>query len=226
MAGAMLDLDQATAELAARFDVVDERLALAGRDYRVLHPRSADDLLDEEEFERDERIPYWAEVWPSARVLAEIVASETGSGRRLLELGCGAGFVALAGLSAGFDVLATDYYEDALLFTKLNARRNGLAEPQTACVDWRHYPDSLRGFDLVVAADVLYEKPYAGLIATVMSQSLGEAGLGIVADPGRQRARDFPAACRQRGLNAELAVQTPWHQGDTRVTIDVYHVRR
>ena len=32
----------------------------------VARPRSAEDLIDEDDYARDERLPYWAELWPSA----------------------------------------------------------------------------------------------------------------------------------------------------------------
>jgi len=42
-----------------------------------------------------------------------------GKGKRALELGCGLGLVTnRRALRAGYDVLATDYYEDALLFAR------------------------------------------------------------------------------------------------------------
>ena len=90
-------------DLRQRFDVIDEPIAVGGRQFQMLHPRSADDLISEEDFDRDERLPYWAEIWPSARVLAGRVACENGRGRRLLELGCGSGLVAVAAARAGFE---------------------------------------------------------------------------------------------------------------------------
>ena len=88
------------------------------RRYWLWRPASVDDLISEEDFAVDERIPYWADCWPSARVLAEHIAGSCGGGRRMLELGCGVGLVSLAAAAAGFDVLATDYYADALEFTR------------------------------------------------------------------------------------------------------------
>ena len=70
---------------------------------QVLHPANADDLIREEDYVRDERLPYWADLWPSSHALAAEVATMRGRGKRFLELGCGAGVVttmaALRGLS-------------------------------------------------------------------------------------------------------------------------------
>src|ERR1700761_3834909 len=105
-------------------------MKVAGRSITVVHPASAEDLIDERDFERDERLPYWAELWPSSRVLGERLLESNGGGRTLLELGCGAGLVAACASLAGYDVTATDYYEDALSFARVNAWRNGATPPR------------------------------------------------------------------------------------------------
>ncbi|HEV3021451.1 MAG TPA: methyltransferase domain-containing protein, partial [Pirellulales bacterium] len=166
--------------LRSRFVVVDHVVPLGGRTYELLKPRSPDELIDEAEFNCDQRLPYWADVWPSALALAERVADEAAHGRRFLELGCGVGYVCAVAAQAGFDVLATDYYADALIFTVVNAHCNGLRQPATRLVDWRELPVDLGLFDVVVAADVLYERTYPALIAAAIKQTLAPGGLGVV----------------------------------------------
>ena len=125
-------------------------MTVAGRSLELAHPVSVDDLLDEDDYNRHQRLPYWGTLWPSARMLAARIADAEGRGRRLLELGCGVGLVSLSASLAGFDVLATDYYADALEFVAANAQHNGLTGIATRCVDWRQYPSDLVGFDLIV----------------------------------------------------------------------------
>ena len=48
-----------------------EAVRLPGLDLTVAKPLSAEDLIDEDAYAKDERLPYWAELWPSGRVLAE-----------------------------------------------------------------------------------------------------------------------------------------------------------
>ncbi|HEX4148989.1 MAG TPA: methyltransferase domain-containing protein [Pirellulales bacterium] len=212
-------------QLRGRYDVVESVLELAGRELRLVHPRSADELLDEQAFDQDGRIPYWAHIWPSSRLLAERLMRESGSGRRLLELGCGAGFCGLAAALAGFQTLATDYYSEALDFVQLNAQRNGIAQLATRMVDWRDYPRELVGFDWVVAADVLYEKPYADLLAAAVAQSLATGGQGLVTDPGRAGAKSFPDACLRHGLELVDYQQQIFVDAEHRTTIDFYYLR-
>jgi len=211
--------------LRARFVVVEQSLTVAGRKFDLLKPRSPDELIDEADFNRDERLPYWADVWPSALALAERIAAGPGAGRRFLELGCGVGYVCAVAAQAGFDVLATDYYADALQFTLVNALRNGLAGPATRLVDWREFPSGVGRFDLVAAADVLYERAYPALVASAIERTLAPGGLGLIADPGRRGAEPFGGECRARGLAIRRLSQAPHDNGSVRHTVDLYEVR-
>lgn len=212
--------------LRRRFTVVEQTVEAAGRRFDLLKPRSSDDLISEEDFNRDERLPYWADVWPSALCLAERIASLTGNGRRLLELGCGVGYVCAVAAARGFDLLATDYYPEALEFTQVNLARNGLPVATTRLVDWRRLPDDLGAFDLVVAADVLYERAYPALIASAIELALKPDGLALVADPGRPGARPFQEACRRRDLAIERLPQAPFDNGSVKHAVELYEIRR
>jgi ETFB lysine methyltransferase len=186
--------------LAKRFRIVTETVTIGAASLVIRRPRSADELISPKDFEHDERLPYWAELWPSSVVLATYLSpARTG---RLLELGCGLGLVTCAALTAGWDVVATDYYDDALQFTTLNALGTVGRKPETRLVDWRALPppDVLGTFDAVVAADVLYERPYPELIANALGQTLKPSGLGIIVDPGRVYAPAFEPACEAVGL--------------------------
>jgi predicted nicotinamide N-methyase len=186
--------------LRQRFPLATTQIAIAGWRFEIYRPSNPDDLISDIDFDRDGRLPYWAELWPSATALAQRIAAQPGGGRRLLELGCGLGLVALAAIQAGFDVTATDYYDEALAFTQLNARHNGLQLPATRLVDWRRPPDDLGRFDLVVASDVLFERPNVPLVAAAFSRTIGSCGRGWLTDPGRLPAASFAAECQRHGL--------------------------
>ena len=68
------------ASLSRRFRVVETRVEIGDRALVILHPASAEDLIDEKEFEQDERLPYWAELWPSSRVLGGWMLPMAGGG--------------------------------------------------------------------------------------------------------------------------------------------------
>ncbi|MGE0608155.1 MAG: methyltransferase [Pirellulales bacterium] len=212
--------------LLDQFDLVDETVTAAGVAYQMLHPRSADDLIDEEDFKRDERIPYWAEIWPSARVLAERIGQMRGEGRQFLEMGCAVGMVSTVASRVGFEVLATDYYEEALSFAQINAVRNSAPEPQVRLLDWRRWPQDLPRFDVVAASDVIYEKEYPALVAEAFLRSLAPQGLGLFSDPGRRNLPAFVAECRNRGLKIECVDNVPYDDGNLKPTVQVFEIRR
>jgi SAM-dependent methyltransferase len=187
----------------ARFSPVERVIDLPGGPLRIWHPPDIEALIDVAAFEADERIPYWANVWESARVLAEDLADSSGGGLSLIELGCGLGLPALVAARQGFAVTATDYEEEALEGVRFNADVNGLGERvATRILDWRS-PEPMGVFERVVAADVLYEQHHAAALAAVIDLLLAPQGLALVADPGRLKADAFPPACRSRGLVVE-----------------------
>lgn len=193
--------------------------------YTLLHPRNAEDLISEEDFDRDERLPYWADLWPSAHRLAHEVGLEPGDGRRMLELGCGLGLVSTVALRAGWDVLASDYYRDALLFARVNAWRNTGLTLNTRMVDWRSMPEDLGRYDRVVASDVLYERPHADLVASVLARTLQPDGEAIVADPGRVAAPEFLESCERLGLTTTREGPHEWREGDLVQNISIIRLR-
>ena len=224
-APAALTGDALLADLERRFDVLRETIDVGVARFDVIRPRDYDDLISEADYVKDERLPYWADIWPSSLVLSARLLEERGDGRRLLELGCGAGLVTLAAMQAGFEVTATDYYEDALHFTRANAWRALGREPAVRMVDWRTFPAGLNNFDVVVASDVLYERPYATLVAEAIERSLAPRGTAIVADPGRIAAPDFLAAAPECGLTLMDTDVRPLALGEIKQKISLYTLK-
>ena len=212
--------------LTEHFDTTTSVITLSDAELDILHPRSADDLIDEQAFERDERLPYWADVWPSSLILAEVLAAAEGRGVRLLELGSGCGVVSTACVKAGFDVTASDYYPEALLFARANVWQNTGEELRTRLVDWRAPPDDLGTFDMIVASDVLYEEPYPAAVARLVASALNGPGFALIADPGRVHAPRFEDEAGRRGLAVARDARLPFTAGTIRQYIDIFRVTR
>jgi len=217
-------MERLLADLTRRFAPVAEVVDLGPEVVEILRPPSAEALIDEADFARDERLPYWADLWGSAVVLGRAVRAEQGAGQSLLELGSGLGVGALAALAAGYHVTATDYYEDALAFARLNAWRNLGRAPETRLLDWRALPDDLPRHDRVIAADVLYERPYGGLVAEALRRALAPAGVATLADPGRLGLAGFLDACAGIGLRVDGPATFPYAAGKIRQEIKVFTV--
>jgi predicted nicotinamide N-methyase len=228
------------AELRARFDVREERFEHGGWEVELILPRAADELIDETEFTDDERLPYWAELWPSARALARYLLEDGGvkvrereganvddwAGIRVLELGCGVALPSLALAGRGADVLATDWYDDALRFARANAERNGLPPLRTELLDWRQGRRGW-GFDLVIAADVLYEQRNGPLLTALLPRVVAPGGTVLIADPGRVYAGDFLRLARSDGWRVdEAAVRMEPSAAGAESRVRIHRLRR
>ena len=224
--GAVLDGDELVRAVNRRFHTSVEDATVDEHTFSILKPANSDDLIREEDFVKDERLPYWADVWPSSLILAGKLLELNGRGRTALELGCGVGLSTLAATTAGFQVLSTDYYEDALDVTRANVFRNLGTIAQTRLVDWRHLPPDLGTFDLAFASDVLYEKEYAELLPVILDHVLTRDGIALIADPGRVAAPIFVEACAEHRLVIRKKVTRPFEAAEIKQTIDIYEIER
>ena len=169
---------------------VEETFEVAGRTLTLLRPPSAEELIDEAAFAVEEFLPYWAELWPSGVALAEHVGARDLRGLRVVELGAGLGLPSLAAALRGADVFATDWAEDAVALLAANAARNGIAL-RAEVVRWDEPERFGGGWDLVLAADVLYEQRNADQLLELLPRLGGREIL--LAEPGRPFAQDFLA---------------------------------
>jgi predicted nicotinamide N-methyase len=149
----------------------------------LLRPSAPEDLLDEEAFEHDEFLPYWAELWPAASALAAALPADL-RGVRVVELGCGLGVPSLVAAARGAEVVATDWAADAIDLLRQNAERNGLTL-QTRAWDWRDPWEE--HFDLALAADVLYELRNVEPLVTALRALAPEALIGLAGRPYEQQ---------------------------------------
>ena len=185
-------------------DLVEENVPLRGAALHVLRPRDAEALLDDRAFEHEEFLPYWAELWPSGVALARRVTARALRGARVLELGCGLGLPSLAAALAGGRVLATDWSPQAIELLRDNAERNDAAL-ETAVVDWQRPQPLLERapWDLVLGADLLYERRNVAPLLELLPPLLGERGELWLADPGRAPAEDFLAGFERLAEDAD-----------------------
>lgn len=189
------------------FDVVHEDVAIGELRLQIARPRSAEDLIDESDYARDERLPYWAELWPSARVLACELATRDLAGTRLIELGCGVGLPTVVAARRGAEAIATDWYADALTFVRANADDAEVAVT-TRLLDWNDPPDDLltpgRACDLVVGADLLYEKRNGPALAALLPRLVKPGAQALIADPRRPHAEELLVPLIDDGWAHEL----------------------
>src|SRR4051812_9043382 len=168
---------------------VRHQLEFPGGPLTGMQPADASELPDDGAVEWAPLVPYSSVLWRSGVALAHELAGAELSGRRVVELGCGLGLPSLVAARAGADVLATDADGEALELLQRNARENELSVA-TQRVEWAEAEHLVaRGpFEIILAADVLYERASVAPLLSLLSRLGGEVWL---ADPGRPAAAAF-----------------------------------
>lgn len=141
------------------------------------------------ELAEGEAPPYWAFCWGAGQALARhlLDAPESVRGRSVVDLGTGSGIAAIAAARAGArEVVAIDVDPVARAAALENAALNGVSLRTAAAIPER--------FDLLLAADVLYE---TGLRDSLLG-SIRRRGACLLADPRRTGTPpvDFPVLAR------------------------------
>jgi predicted nicotinamide N-methyase len=177
-------------------ELVSRSVRLPRGELRVLQPQEAAELPDDGPVEWAPVAPYWAVLWRSGVALATELDGTELRGLRVVELGCGLAVPSLAAARAGAAALATDACPEALALAARNARENDV-RLETAAIDWAEPGELVRRapFDLVLAADVLYERTSVAPLLSLLPRLAPEAWL---ADPGRPAAAAFLEQAERR----------------------------
>lgn len=187
-----------------------DTVVIAGKPLTLWRPTEPDTLLDdpfvEEAFHADEYLPYWAELWPSAQMLAEAILKEPRPfppGTRTLEVGCGLGLVGSAGAAAGLDITLTDYDLTALEFARRNAETNAAlgCSPKVMPLDWRSPP--AERYPLILGADLIYEERAVEPLLVLLQACLAPDGEAWITDPDRKNGKLFGNRARDLGMVLE-----------------------
>ena len=215
--------------LAARYRLGRTAVQVGGRSWSVLGPADPDSLIDAVQPNDDDRLPYWAQLWPAGQVLAEaVLTTDDLARRRVLELGCGLGLTAAAALVAGADLLAVDCEPDALAFAAYNVRALAGVSLVTKLGNWRG-PDDPCGwleppYDVVLAADVLYERRDVEPLTALVPRLLAPGGWLWLAEPRREAGGLFVALLREAGWD-DAVQSVPFVGLGQRLVVDLHRLR-
>jgi predicted nicotinamide N-methyase len=196
------------------FKTEEHSLLIEGMALRVISVTNFDELYDqliakglEHDDVADERIPYWAELWPSAVGLSIHLAKhpEQIAGKKVLEIGCGLGLPACVAAKLGGKVSATDYLQDAVDFAEKNAVANHVNGIQFTTLDWRK-PDGIEPWEVLLASDVAYDRSQFEHLLGAFKLLVKPGGLILLSEPNRYIAAPFLAQLRQIGYTVEQSV--------------------
>lgn len=171
-------------------------------------------------------MPYFGLVWPAAESLvAKLLTGPRLDGMHVLDLGCGLGACGFAAARQGARVCFFDREPRALDIVKLSASAPEWRAATLDCVvgDWRT-PPPIGLFDLILGADVLYDRHTIPALAAFLARHLRPDAEGWLADPGRVHAEAFPAVALDAGL--ELAGTERLPTREDRPTVRLLRLRR
>ncbi|MCS6850672.1 MAG: methyltransferase domain-containing protein [Gemmataceae bacterium] len=214
--------------LEALGPLVREAVIIEGRTFHITHPDGFDRSLDHpavrSSFAADEFLPYWADLWPAARMLAKAVMREPWSpGLEALEVGCGLGLPGIAALARGLRVIFSDCDATALRFAADNARANGFHNFRTLQFDWRQPPADLR-VPVILASDLLYEGRHVAPLVKLIKKLLLPDGICLMTDEDRPPAHLLRELLPQYGLQFTRQVMHAGIPGGRRFRGTLYRI--
>jgi predicted nicotinamide N-methyase len=208
--------------------VAREHVIVEGQTFLIDRPAESDRLLDVPAVRAasaaDDYMPYWADLWPAARMLAKAVLREPWApGVEALEIGCGLGLPGIAALSKGVKVTFSDYDVTALRFAADNARVNGFQDFQLLEMDWRAPPEGL-SYPVLLASDLIYELRNVAPLVGLIKQVLQPGGFCLLTDQDRVPSHALRETLGAEGLAYTTQTLRAGEPGGRRVKGTLYRI--
>ena len=142
----------------------------------------------------------------------ELNHGDTSSCIRAMDLGCGMGLTGTVAARLGMQVLFADLEPPCLLFARYNSRHNA-SRCRARKVNWQ--TDRLKEpFDLILGADIVYDRSQWPFIDTFLQAHLAPGGAVVIGEPGRSSGEEFEPWITARGW--KLSRQTQLIPGDNK----------
>jgi predicted nicotinamide N-methyase len=183
---------------------------------------SFDDVLDayaRTHPDETDKIPYFADIWPSAIALANYIANMPAlvKDQKVIELGCGLGLPSIVAAKCGAaSVTATDFHPACIPYCQANMICNNVPHVTCRTLDWRS-PDLQDSFNCILGSDLLYEEPQINALLSCIAKIQSARTQLVLADPLRKHIQ---AASDQ--LNA-AGWQITYHTLEDILILDATH---
>ena len=164
-------------------------VVINGKKFSILLPRYLDQFINAADVLHD--FPLWAKIWKASWVLSGYLAElPPDVNQRLLEIGAGVGLVSIVAATFGHQITMTEYNSDALNFARANACLNNCPDLPIKKLDWNH-PRLKDQFDLIVAAEVIYDEASFPPLIRLFKSNLKPGGEIILASEIRASGKDL-----------------------------------
>jgi predicted nicotinamide N-methyase len=209
--------------------IVREEVFIEEKTFLIERPADSERILDHPAiraaFAVDEYLPYWADLWPAARMMAKAIVREPWSaGQHSVEIGCGLGLPGIAALAAGLRVTFTDVDATALRFAANNAALNGFDQFTTRQIDWRYPPDDLQAH-VVIGSDLIFELRNVIPLVQLIKRLLAPGGVCWLTDQDRVPSNALRETLPQQGFEFTTQPMRAGKPGGQRVKGTLYKIR-
>lgn len=205
-------------------------ILLSGRKWLMERTADLETLWESigENLDEDERLPYWAEIWPSSIALARWLLGngERIRGRACLDVGCGLGLTALVASDLGARVLAVDYELEALEWARTNTVLNGVESPLWTQMDWRTPAIREQSFSFVWGGDIFYEARFFEPLRDFFKAVLAPDGVIWIADQERNVSRPVWNRLGKSGFEVEKIKTGKESFGGQNATVNIWSITR
>lgn len=215
-------------EIFSNVKLKSKQFCCGNKNFKIDYSDDLDAIIDQmtnEQFEEDERFPYFFAVWDSGVLLAEYLINNSLSlqGKTVLELGAGTGVTGIAlAMNVDCRVIFTDYEEFSCQLCHHNCEINNLNNFATLVADWRDFPEIEENIDVVICSDVLYEKKQVAPLFNVLNAFLQKKIPVYLADPGRAYINDFLSLVKDAGYSIKASKEKDMKENKLLSATNVY----
>jgi predicted nicotinamide N-methyase len=208
--------------------LVREPVFIEKRTFHISRPEDSDRLLDHpgvrDTFAALDFLPYWADLWPAARMLAKVIMRQAWPpGLQALEIGCGLGLPGIAALASGLRVIFSDCDATALHFAQLNARDNGFDQFELRQLDWNDPPPELR-VPVLLASDLIFELRNVVPLVKFIKKVMLPNGICLMTDQDRVPAHLLRETLAAEGLTFRTKIVHGGEPGGRRARGTLYTI--
>ena len=149
----------------------------------------------QEQFEKDNDnapAPYWAQVWPAAKALCEVIAAQPQlvQNKKVLELAAGLGLPSLLAAQVAKEVTASDYIQDAVELIKRSVEYNKIKNMKCGVMDWNKLDKKLHP-DVLLLSDINYDPKSFDALYKVLAEFINQGTTVLLSTPQRLVAKSF-----------------------------------
>jgi predicted nicotinamide N-methyase len=153
---------------------------------------SAEWLQQQFEIKENSYAPYWAQVWPAAKALCEVIVAEPElvKDKVVLELAAGLGLPSLYAAQFAKQVISSDIAEEAVSMIKQSINFNSIQNMSCTVMDWNKI-DKNAEVDLLLLSDINYDPASFDILYKILTDFIKNGTAVLLSTPQRLLAKSF-----------------------------------